>query len=82
MEIKLTCFSGSYGTNFSIFVQSYAVVYRRSRSTSLLLIFTPNIDLDLDYNSFDRLLFLISADLRQGEFTVKENLSFYFELSF
>ena len=56
--------------------------YWRSRSTSLLLIFTPKIDLDLDYTSFDRLLFLISADFRLGDLTVSENLSFYIELSF
>ena len=52
------------------FAYSFIVDYRRSRSTSLLLIFTPNIDLDLNYTFFDRLLFLISADFRLGELTV------------
>ena len=56
--------------------------YRRSRSPSLFLIFTPNIDQDLYYIPLDRLLFLISTDFRLSELTVKENLSFYFELLF
>ena len=49
--------------------------------TCPLLIITPNIDLDLDYTSFDRLLFLILTDFRLGKLTVYENVSFYFELS-
>ena len=52
------------------FVWSLNVDYRRSRSTSVLLISTPNIDIDLDYTSFDQLNFLISADFRPGELTV------------
>ena len=52
------------------FVYSFTVDYRRSRSISLLLIFTPNIDLDVDYTPFDRLLLLISTDFRLVELTV------------
>ena len=53
--------------------------YRKSRSTSPLLVITPNIDLDLII--FDRLLFLTSTEFSLGEFHWIGNLPFYVELS-